>query len=71
MDRRERLRARGFLSLTLSGSIAMASTTEGLLRCLMGTMNQDAAVRHQSEVQLAQLSLQHGFGLALLEVGEK
>lgn len=44
------------------------STTEGLLQCLVGTMNADAATRHQSEVQLQNFSVEHGFGLALLEV---
>ena len=44
------------------------STTEGLLQCLAGTMNADAATRHQSEVQLQNFSVEHGFGLALLEV---
>lgn len=44
------------------------ATTEGLLNTLVGTMNQDATIRHQSEMQLTQFSFEHGFGLALLEV---
>jgi hypothetical protein len=47
----------------------MAATTEGLLMVLMGTQSADFSTRHAAEAQLSQLSLQHGFGLALLEVG--
>ena len=35
---------------------------------LMGTQSADFTTRHAAEVQLTQLSVQHGFGLALLEV---
>jgi hypothetical protein len=44
------------------------ATTELLLRCLEGTQNPALEIRAPAEHQLAQFSVQHGFGVALLEI---
>lgn len=44
------------------------STTEELLQCLAATQSPDASTRHQAEAQFNSFSLQHGFGVALLEI---